>query len=212
MEITEKALKAIEELKKLYPDALCSLSYVSAFQLLVATRLSAQCTDARVNLVTPELFSKYPDAESMSKAQVSEIEGIVRSCGFYRHKASDIVEMSKKLVNEFDSRVPDDIDILTTLPGVGRKTANLIVGDIYNKPAIVADTHLIRISNRLGLVDSENPLKVETELRKIIPPEEGNNYCHRNVLHGRAVCDARKPKCEICTLKSFCKYCEETKG
>lgn len=212
MKIKEKALRAVEELKKLYPDALCSLSYVSAFQLLVATRLSAQCTDARVNLVTPELFSKYPDAESMSKAEVSDIESIVRSCGFYRHKAKDIVEMSKMLVSEFGGVVPDEIDVLITLPGVGRKTANLVAGDIYGKAAIVADTHLIRISNRLGLVNTKDPFKVEMELRKIIPPEEGNNYCHRNVLHGRAVCDARKPKCENCTLNQICKYFEETKG
>ncbi|MCH5197733.1 MAG: endonuclease III [Oscillospiraceae bacterium] len=212
MEIKEKALRAIEELKKLYPDALCSLSCESAFQLLVATRLSAQCTDARVNMITPGLFSKYPDAESMSKADVSEIENIVRPCGFYHHKARDIVEMSKMLVSDFGGKVPDEIEVLITLPGVGRKTANLIVGDVYGKAAIVADTHLIRISNRLGLVDSKDPLKVETQLRKIIPPEEGNNYCHRNVLHGRAVCDARKPKCEICSLNSFCKYREETKG
>lgn len=212
MEIKEKALLAVGELKKLYPDALCSLSYDSAFQLLVATRLSAQCTDARVNLVTPELFSKYPDPESMSKADVGDVENIIRSCGFFRQKAKDIVEMSKMLISDFGGKVPDEIEVLITLPGVGRKTANLIAGDIYGKAAIVADTHLIRISNRLGLVVSKDPLKVEKELRKIIPPEEGNNYCHRNVLHGRAVCDSRKPKCEICILKSFCKYYEETKG
>ena len=163
-------------------------------------------------MVTPELFSRYPDAESMAKADVSDVESIVRSCGFYHHKARDLVEMSKALVNEFGGVVPDDIDVLTTLPGVGRKTANLIAGDVYGKPAIVADTHLIRISNRLGLVGTKDPLKIEKELRELIPPEEGNNYCHRNVLHGRAVCDSRKPKCESCTLNSFCKYYEESKG
>jgi len=212
MEIKEKALRAVEELKKIYPDALCSLEYESPFQLLVATRLSAQCTDARVNMVTPELFAKYPDAESMARADVKDVENIVRSCGFYHHKAQDIVEMSKMIVNEFNNVVPDEIDVLTTLPGVGRKTANLIVGDVYGKSAIVADTHLIRISNRLGLVSTKDPLKVEMQLRQIIPPEEGNNYCHRNVLHGRAVCDSRKPKCKECPLNSFCKYHEETKG
>ena len=208
----EKALAAVAALKALYPDALCSLDYESPFQLLVATRLSAQCTDARVNLVTPELFAKYPTAEAMAEADVAEVERIVHPCGFFRQKARDIVGTAGRIVSEFGGRVPDSIEVLTTLPGVGRKTANLIVGDVYGKPAVVADTHLIRISNRLGLVDTKDPYKVELQLKKLLPPEESNNYCHRNVLHGRAVCDARTPRCPQCTLNAFCTYYNQTKG
>ena len=208
----EKALAAVAALKALYPDALCSLDYESPFQLLVATRLSAQCTDARVNLVTPELFAKYPTAEAMAEADVAEVERIVHPCGFFRQKARDIVGTAGRIVSEFGGVVPDSIEVLTTLPGVGRKTANLIVGDVYGKPAVVADTHLIRISNRLGLVDTKDPYKVELQLKKLLPPEESNNYCHRNVLHGRAVCDARTPRCPQCTLNAFCTYFNQTKG
>jgi len=212
MDKKERALAAVAALKALYPDALCSLDFESPFQLLVATRLSAQCTDARVNLVTPVLFGKYPDAAAMAQADVGDVESIIHACGFFRQKAKDIVATAGILVSEYGGAVPDTIEVLTTLPGVGRKTANLIVGDVYGKPAVVADTHLIRISNRLGLVETKDPYKVELQLRELLPPEESNNYCHRNVLHGRAVCDARKPRCEICALSGFCSYCEHTKG
>ncbi len=212
MDQKEKALAAVAALKALYPDSLCSLDYTDPFQLLVATRLSAQCTDARVNLVTPELFANYPTAKAMAAADVADVERIVHSCGFFRQKAKDIVAAAGIIESQYGGAVPDSIEILVTLPGVGRKTANLIVGDIYGKPAVVADTHLIRISNRLGLVRTKDPLKVEMQLRELLPPEESNDYCHRNVLHGRAVCDARKPACERCVMNGFCTYYEQTKG
>lgn len=202
------ALKANEELKKLYPDAICSLEAEDPFQLLVATRLSAQCTDARVNLVTPALFEKYPSIEAFADADVKDVEEIIHSCGFFRQKAKDIVGMAKDVLGRYNGRVPDEIDELTTLPGVGRKTANLIVGDVYGKPAVVADTHLIRISGRLGLTDTKDPYKVETALRELLPPEESNDFCHRAVLHGRALCDARKPKCNECPMADFCKFAD----
>lgn len=212
MELKAKALAAVAALKELYPDALCSLDFESPFQLLAATRLSAQCTDARVNQVTPELFGKYPTPAAMAAADPADVENIIRSCGFFRQKARDLVGMAQRIVSDFGGVVPDEIEVLTTLPGVGRKTANLIVGDVYGKPAVVADTHLIRISNRLGLVDTRDPYKVELALRELLPPEESNNYCHRNVLHGRAVCDARKPRCGECALGAFCDYLKQTKG
>ena len=212
MDKRQKALSAVRDLKALYPDALCSLDYTDPFQLLVATRLSAQCTDARVNLVTPELFAKYPDAASMAQADVADVERIVHSCGFFRQKAKDIVATAQVITERYGGVVPDTIEVLTTLPGVGRKTANLIVGDVYGKPAVVADTHLIRISNRLGLVSTKDPHKVETELKKLLPPEESNDYCHRNVLHGRAVCDARRPLCGDCPMRGYCTYYETQKG
>lgn len=201
----EIALLANEELKKLYPEGVCSLIADEPFRLLVATRLSAQCTDARVNLVTPALFAAYPTTEAFAEARVEDVEEYIHSCGFFRQKAKDIVGAAQRVVNDFGGRVPDTIELLTTLPGVGRKTANLIVGDVYGKPAVVADTHLIRISNRLGLVETKDPYKVELALKKLLPPEDSNDYCHRNVLHGRAVCDARKPKCGECTLAPFCR-------
>lgn len=200
----EIAMKAVEALKKLYPDAICSLTAENPFELLVATRLSAQCTDARVNLVTPELFSKYPTIEAFAAADVSDVEKIIHSCGFFRQKAKDIVGMANEIIERYGGRVPDEIEELTTLPGVGRKTANLIVGDVYGKPAVVADTHLIRISNRLGLTDTKDPAKVEKEMRELLPPEESNDFCHRAVLHGRALCSARKPNCAECPLAEFC--------
>lgn len=205
----ERALKSVESLKALYKDGLCSLEADDPFKLLIATRLSAQCTDARVNLVTPVLFAKYPDAAALAQADVSDVEEIIHSCGFFRQKAKDIVGTAKRITEEFGGVVPDTIEVLTTLPGVGRKTANLIVGDVYGKPAVVADTHLIRISNRLGLVDTKDPLKVEMQLRKLLPPEESNNFCHRCVLHGRAVCDSRRPKCGECVLREFCPSAEK---
>lgn len=199
------AISAVEALKKDYPDAICSLVAGNPFELLIATRLSAQCTDARVNLVTPKLFAKYRTLEDYASADVGDIEKIIHSCGFYRQKSKDIIEMAKKIIADYNGRVPDTIEELTTLSGVGRKTANLICGDVYGKPAVVADTHLIRISNRLGLVDTRDPYKVELQLKRLLPPEESNDFCHRAVLHGRAVCDARKPKCDICSMAEFCR-------
>ncbi len=199
------ALNAVEALKKAYPDAICSLEAGNPLELLIATRLSAQCTDARVNLVTPVLFEKYKTIEDYAAADVDDIAEIIHSCGFFRQKSKDIVGIAQKIISDFGGKVPDNIEDLTTLPGVGRKTANLICGDVYGKPAVVADTHLIRIANRLGLVATKDPYKVEIELKKLLPPEESNDFCHRCVLHGRAVCDSRKPKCEICTMSEFCK-------
>ncbi|MCR4747258.1 MAG: endonuclease III [Clostridiales bacterium] len=201
----ERALACVEALKKEYPDAECALVASDPFQLLVATRLSAQCTDARVNMITPALFAKYPTTEAFAAAELSDVEELVHSCGFYHAKAKDIIGAAQAVLERFDGVVPDNIEDLTSLPGVGRKTANLIVGDVYGKPAVVADTHLIRISNLLGLVDTKDPKKVELELKKILPPEESNNFCHRMVLHGRAVCIARRPQCEKCCLKDYCK-------
>lgn len=199
------ALSAVEALKKEYPDALCSLEACNPFELLIATRLSAQCTDARVNLVTPALFGKYKTIEDYAAADVQDIADIIHSCGFFRQKSKDIVGIAQMILSDFGGKVPDNIEDLTKLPGVGRKTANLICGDVYGKPAVVADTHLIRISNRLGLVSKKDPYKVEIELKKLLPPEESNNFCHRAVLHGRAVCDSRKPRCEQCVMGEFCR-------
>ncbi len=201
----ERALRAVDALKQLYPDALCSLDAQNPLELLIATRLSAQCTDARVNLVTPVLFAKYRTLDDYCEAKLSDVEEIIHSCGFYHAKARDIIGMAQKIKSEFGGRVPDTIEALTTLPGVGRKTANLIVGDVYHKPAVVTDTHLIRLANRIGLVETKDPLKVEKALRALLPPAESNNFCHRCVLHGRAVCTARKAHCESCTLAEFCK-------
>lgn len=201
----ELALQSVEALKTEYPDALCSLTASNPLELLIATRLSAQCTDARVNLVTPALFEKYPTLDDYCNADVQDIEAIIYSCGFYHGKARDIIAMAQKIKSDFDGKVPDTIEDLTTLQGVGRKTANLIVGDVYKKPAVVCDTHLIRIANRLGLVATKDPVKVETALKKILPPEESNDFCHRAVLHGRAVCTARKADCENCCMAAFCK-------
>ena len=199
------AINAVEALKKSYPDAICSLNAGNPLELLIATRLSAQCTDARVNLVTPALFEKYKTTEDYAAADADDIAEIIHSCGFFRQKSKDIVGIAQKIISDFGGKVPDNIEDLTSLPGVGRKTANLICGDVYGKPAVVADTHLIRISNRLGLVATKDPYKVELELKKLLPPAESNDFCHRCVLHGRAVCDSRKPKCEICSMSEFCK-------
>ncbi|HAQ64200.1 MAG: endonuclease III [Clostridia bacterium] len=202
----ELALKSVEALKGLYPDALCSLDYNNPFELLIATRLSAQCTDARVNLVTPALFEKYKTLDDYCNADVKDIEDIIHSCGFYREKSKDIIGIAQKIKSDFGGKVPDTIEDLTSLPGVGRKTANLIMGDVYGAPgAVVTDTHLIRIANRIGLVNTKEPKKVEAELRKLLPADESNNFCHRCVLHGRAVCTARKAKCEECSLNGFCR-------
>ena len=201
----ERAKLLVEGLKKEYPDAICSLVADNPFELLVATRLSAQCTDARVNLVTPALFNKYRTLDDYVNADVKDIENIIHSCGFYHGKARDIIEMARGVRDRFGGVVPDNIEDLTSLQGVGRKTANLIVGDVYGRPAVVADTHLIRLTNRMGLVNTKDPKKVEMELKKILPPEESNDFCHRAVLHGRAVCTARKAYCENCCLNDVCK-------
>ena len=206
MKKEEKAILAVNALKKEYPEALCSLNAGNEFELLVATRLSAQCTDARVNIVTPELFSKYKTLEDYASADLADVEAIVRPCGFYHNKAKDIIGMAQMIIERFGGKVPDNIEDLTTLPGVGRKTANLICGDIYGKPAVVADTHLIRITNLLGLINTKNPEIAERELKKLLPPEESNDFCHRCVLHGRAVCIARRPKCNECCMAEFCSF------
>lgn len=197
----------IEELKQLYPDALCSLEYQKDYELLFSVRLAAQCTDARVNLVTPALFERFPTLEAFAAATPDEVGEYVRSCGFWRAKAKDIVGSAQMLLRDFGGKVPDNMDDLLRLPGVGRKTANLILGDVYGKEGYVCDTHCIRITGRLGITDgSKDPLKVEQQLRKTIPPEESSDFCHRMVLHGRALCMAREPKCEECPLKTLCDY------
>ena len=204
MKTKDIAILAVEALKKEYPEALCSLDYKDPFELLVATRLAAQCTDARVNLVTPALFERFPDVYSMSEAQVEEVGRLIHSCGFYRTKAVDLIEMSKSIIEDFGGSVPDNIEDLTSLRGVGRKTANLIVGDIFKKPAVVVDTHCIRITRRLGLHTEKSPEKIERILRDLLPEEESNDFCHRLVLHGRAVCKAPRAQCDLCCMKEFC--------
>ena len=203
----ELALEIIKRLKNEYPDADCTLDYDDAWKLLVSVRLAAQCTDARVNVVVPKLYEKFPTIEALAAAEVDEIEEIVRPCGLGRSKARDISLCMKMLVEDFGGRVPDNFDDLMKLPGVGRKSANLIMGDVFGKPAIVTDTHCIRLTNRMGLVDSiKEPKKVEMALWKIIPPEEGSDFCHRLVYHGRDVCTARtKPYCDKCCLADICK-------
>ena len=200
------ALEVIGRLKQAYPLAECTLDYEHAWQLLVEVRLAAQCTDARVNIVVQELFAKYPGVKALADATPEEIEAIVKPCGLGRSKARDSSLCMRKLRDEYPCQVPDDFDALLGLPGVGRKSANLIMGDVFGKPAIVTDTHCIRLVNRIGLVDDiREPKKVEMALWKIIPPEEGNDLCHRFVLHGRAVCDARRPNCAACCLAGVCK-------
>ena len=203
----ERARALIERLKTEYPDAACSLDYNDAWKLLVSVRLAAQCTDARVNQIVPELFEKYPTIEALADADVADIEAIVKPCGLGRSKARDISGCMKMLRDQFASQVPDDFDALLSLPGVGRKSANLIMGDVFGKPAIVTDTHCIRLVNRMGLVDGcKDPKKVELELWKLIPPEEGSDFCHRLVYHGRDVCTARThPHCEHCCCADVCK-------
>lgn len=206
MKKAEDVRSIVEELKKLYPESICSLDYPKPYELLFAVRLAAQCTDERVNKVTPALFQRFPTLESLAQADVAEVETYIHSTGFFRAKARDIVAASQMLLDEFDGKVPDNMDDLLRLPGVGRKTANLILGDVYNTPGVVvADTHCIRISGKLGLTDgTKDPAKVEQQLRRALPPEESNDFCHRIVLHGRAVCTARKPDCANCTLRPWC--------
>ena len=199
----ERAVSAVNLLKELYPEAICSLNYSDPFQLLIATRLSAQCTDARVNLVTPDLFKEFPTAQKMADAPLARVEELIKTCGLYKTKAKDLIGIGKMLTEVYGGTVPDTIEELTKLPGVGRKTANLVCGDVYGKPAVVTDTHFIRICNRLGFVDTKDPLKVENEMRKLLPPEESNNFCHRTVLFGRDICTARTAFCEKCILNEI---------
>ncbi|MGN0158079.1 MAG: endonuclease III domain-containing protein [Brotaphodocola sp.] len=206
MDKKELALEIINRLKKEYPDAGCTLDYEEAWKLLVSVRLAAQCTDARVNVVVPQLYEKFPDVNALAEASVEEIEAIVKPCGLGHSKARDISACMKMLRDDFAGKVPDDFDALLKLPGVGRKSANLIMGDVFGKPAIVTDTHCIRLVNRMGLVDGiKEPKKVEMALWKLIPPKEGSDFCHRLVFHGRDVCTARtKPYCEKCCLNDIC--------
>lgn len=206
------AEKAVEALKKEYPDAICSLIYNDPLQLLIATRLAAQCTDARVNMVTPALFERFKTVDDFAAATFDEVAEYIKSCGLYKTKSKDIVAMAQMLRDEFGGVVPDNIDDLIRLPGIGRKTANLVCGDIFHKPAVVVDTHCIRITHRLGLHDLKDQKKIEFALRDLLPPEESNDFCHRLVLHGRAVCQARKPLCENCCMNKFCAFCNAQKA
>lgn len=210
MDKKELAAKTVEALKLLYPDAICSLTYRDPIQLIISVRLSAQCTDARVNKVTPILFEKYPTLDDLCNATAEDIGEIIKPCGLFNTKARDIKNLSIMIRDEYGGIVPDSMEKLLKLPGVGRKTANLILGDVYGKPAIVADTHCIRISGKIGLTDgTKDPVKVEKQLRACVEPDEGNDLCHRFVLFGRDVCTARSPKCEKCSLSGFCKYYTE---
>lgn len=204
MDKKQIALMAVDSLKAEYPDAICSLVYTDPLQLLIATRLAAQCTDARVNMVTPALFERFKTSQDFADSTPEEVAEYIKSCGLYKTKSKDIVAMAKMLCSEFGGVVPDNIEDLTKLPGIGRKTANLVCGDIFGKPAVVVDTHCIRITKRLGLHDLKDQKKIEYALRDLLPPEESNDFCHRLVLHGRAVCTARNAKCESCCMQDFC--------
>lgn len=205
MRYKASTLRIIEKLKELYPEGLCSLQYEKDYELLFAVRLSAQCTDARVNLVTPALFTRFPTLEAFAAADPREVGEYIHSCGFYNGKSKDLVACAQQLLERFDGKVPDNMEDLTSLPGVGRKTANLILGDVYGQPSYVCDTHCIRITGRLGITDgSKDPLQVERQLRQSIPPKESNNFCHRLVLFGRDTCTARSPQCEGCPLAKDC--------
>lgn len=196
----------IKHLKLKYPEAACSLEYDQPYKLLIATRLAAQCTDARVNVVTKKLFKEYPTMQQLADANIDDIINIVRPCGLGNTKGKDIVKICQQLINQFSGKVPDNMKDLLSLSGVGRKTANLILGDIYKKPAIVTDTHLIRISNRLGLVNEKSPKKIEDQLLQIVPPKESSDFCHRIVDFGRDICTARTPKCHNCELIDICTF------
>ena len=202
----DKVCAIIDILKDRYPDAPCALHYKKDYELMIAVRLSAQCTDARVNLVTPALFKKYPTLEAMANADITDVENLVHSCGFYKHKARDIVLGCRMLLEEYDGKVPDTMEKLLRIPGVGRKTANLLLGDLYGTPgSVVCDTHCIRICGRLGLSQGKEPEKVERQLRAILPPEESSDFCHRIVLFGRDCCSSQRPKCGECPLTMFCR-------
>ncbi len=200
----EIAHEAVRILKERYPDAVCSLVYDKPYELMIAVRLSAQCTDARVNIVTKELFAKYPTLESFAGADLAELEAAVKPCGYYRSKAQNIRDAAQVLLTQYGGNIPDTMEELLKIPGIGRKTANLLLGDLYGKPAVVADTHFIRITGRLGLTANTDPVRVERDLRPLLPPEESSDFCHRIVLFGREICDARKPKCADCPLAGFC--------
>ena len=208
----EKVASIIEALKEAYPNPMCALHYQQDYQLMIAVRLSAQCTDERVNLVTPALFERFPTLDAFAEADIAEVEEYVHSCGFYKHKARDIVLACRMLRDEYGGKVPGTMEELLRLPGVGRKTANLLLGDLYRVPgSVVCDTHCIRISNLLGLAQGKEPEKVERQLRDILPPEESSDFCHRIVLHGRAVCVARRPQCANCTLAPWCDHFHSAK-
>lgn len=202
----ERALMALEKLKELYPEVKCSLNYSTPLEMLLATQMSAQCTDASVNRVTENLFKKYTCAEDFAKADLTELQNDIKSIGLYKNKSKNIIACCKKIISDFGGQVPDTMEELLTLPGTGRKTANLVLGDIFGKSAVVVDTHCIRLSTRIGLTTNTNPEKIEMDLKKLIPPEEQLDFCHRLVYHGRAVCNARNPKCDECTLNNICKY------
>lgn len=202
----EIAKLACEELEKIYPDIDCTLTYEKPYELMFAARLAAQCTDARVNVVTKTLFKKYPTLEAFAEADLEELEQDVKPCGFYHTKAKSIKEMAGQLINNFGGEVPQTMEELLTLSGIGRKTANLMLGDVFGKPAIVTDTHCIRITGRLGLTDNKEPAKVEKDLIKLIPPEISSHFCHQTVQFGRDICRARSPKCSECSLSYFCRY------
>ena len=202
----EKVSAIIDILKEVYPEAPCALQYEKDYELMISVRLAAQCTDARVNQVTPALFAAYPTLETMASADIADVENHVRSCGFYRHKARDIVLSCQMLLGEYGGKVPNSMESLLRIPGVGRKTANLLLGDLFKTPgSVVCDTHCIRICGRLGLSQGKEPEKVEHQLRKILPPEESNDFCHRIVQFGRDTCTARSPKCGQCPLRIYCK-------
>lgn len=205
----DRAKKAVSILKELYPDVRCTLDYRSPLHLLIATQLAAQCTDARVNIVTKTLFKKYPDAQAFANADFDELCGDIRSTGFFRNKAKNIISCCKKILADYNGEVPDTMDALLTLAGTGRKTANLILGDVFGKPAVVVDTHCTRLSKKIGLTENSAPEKIERDLKALLPPEEQLDFCHRLVAHGRAVCTARSPKCEICRLGEICKSYEK---
>ena len=214
MKTPQQVRAMVDGLKQLYPDGICSLQYKKDYELLFAVRLSAQCTDERVNMVTPALFARFPTLESLAEADVTEVEEYIRSTGFFRAKARDIVLSSQMLLRDYGGKVPGTMEELLKLPGVGRKTANLMLGDVFHVPGVVvADTHCIRITGLLGLTDgSKDPVKVEMQLRQVLPPEESNDFCHRMVLHGRAVCTARKPDCQSCTLRPWCDFFVRSQG
>ena len=210
MRTPEQVKAIVEGLEREYPLADCTLDYNEAWELLVQVRLAAQCTDERVNMISPALFARFPNAQTMAQATPEDVEPYIKSCGFYHGKARDIVAAAKMLVEDFHGVIPDNMDDLLKLPGVGRKSANLILGDVYRKPgSVVVDTHCIRLSNRMGLVDDmKDPVKIETALRAILPPEACSDFCHRIVYHGRAVCSARAPRCEECCVRAFCQTYE----
>lgn len=205
----ERVLKIAQVFDDIYPDAECSLDYTTDFELLFAVILSAQCTDARVNIVTKQLFKRYKTVKDYANADVNELMDIIKTCGFYKNKAKNIISAANSIVNDYNGSVPDTMEKLTSLAGVGRKTANLILGDIFGKGGVVVDTHCIRLSNRFGLTTQTDPYKIEMELSKIIPPEIQGHFCHQIVLHGRSYCNARKPLCDNCPVKEFCKYFEK---